>query len=29
MTFGDLKTNAGLSELNNFLAQKSYLEGLV
>lgn len=29
MGFGDLQTDAGLQALNNFLAEKSYLEGYV
>jgi hypothetical protein len=27
MGFGDLKTSAGLSALNDYLADKSYIEG--
>ena len=27
MGFGDLKTSAGLSALNDYLADKSYVEG--
>ena len=27
MGFGDLKSSAGLSALNNFLADRSYIEG--
>ena len=27
MGFGDLKTGAGLSALNDYLADKSYIEG--
>ena len=29
MAFGDLKKEAGVAKLNDFLATKSYLEGLV
>ena len=29
MGFGDLKSDSGLSVLNGFLADKSYIEGLV
>ena len=29
MGFGDLKTEAGLQSLNNYLVERSYIEGLV